>query len=315
MIVWSIPALVIVFLGGIAWIGSHDLDPPRADRSPPRPRSRSRSSRSIGNGCSSTPTQGIASVNRLVVPVGRAGSLPPHLGQRHEQLLHAAARQPDLHHARHDDPAESAGRPGRHVQGPLGAVQRRRLLRHALRRGRRCRRRSSQSWVESAKAQGGDARCGGLRRAGAAERGGRARDLRSGRRRASSMPSRPVGRTPASRRIRSTDMLGKLTWAAIPFDQPIIMGTVAVIVVVGRRGPRPRHRQGLVALSVARVDHQRRSQAHRRHVLPSGAGDAGARLLRRHHDAHAAGPRGRRRARAICRPSTTIRSSRRTARS
>jgi cytochrome o ubiquinol oxidase subunit 1 len=28
-------------------------------------------------------------------------------------------------------------------------------------------------------------------------------------------------------------MLGKLTWAAIPFDQPIIMGTVAVIGVVG----------------------------------------------------------------------------------
>ena len=69
MIVWSIPTLVIVFLGGIAWIGSHDLDPPQA----------------IG---SATPLElevvsldwkwlfiypedGIASVNRLVVPVGR----------------------------------------------------------------------------------------------------------------------------------------------------------------------------------------------------------------------------------------------------
>src|SRR5580700_9436905 len=28
-------------------------------------------------------------------------------------------------------------------------------------------------------------------------------------------------------------MLGKLTWAAIPFDQPIIMGTVAVVGLVG----------------------------------------------------------------------------------
>jgi cytochrome o ubiquinol oxidase subunit 1 len=28
-------------------------------------------------------------------------------------------------------------------------------------------------------------------------------------------------------------MLGKLTWQAIPFDQPIIMGTVAVVGVVG----------------------------------------------------------------------------------
>ena len=29
LIVWSIPALVVLFLGGIAWIGSHDLDPAR----------------------------------------------------------------------------------------------------------------------------------------------------------------------------------------------------------------------------------------------------------------------------------------------
>src|SRR5579859_699740 len=29
MIVWSIPAMVILLLGGIAWVGSHDLDPPK----------------------------------------------------------------------------------------------------------------------------------------------------------------------------------------------------------------------------------------------------------------------------------------------
>ena len=29
LIIWAIPALVIVFLGGIAWIGSHALDPRR----------------------------------------------------------------------------------------------------------------------------------------------------------------------------------------------------------------------------------------------------------------------------------------------
>lgn len=29
LIVWAIPALVILFLGGIAWIGSHELDPPK----------------------------------------------------------------------------------------------------------------------------------------------------------------------------------------------------------------------------------------------------------------------------------------------
>jgi len=30
LIVWAIPALVILFLAGIAWVGSHQLDPPRA---------------------------------------------------------------------------------------------------------------------------------------------------------------------------------------------------------------------------------------------------------------------------------------------
>jgi cytochrome o ubiquinol oxidase subunit 2 len=29
LIIWSIPALVIAFLGGMAWISSHDLDPPK----------------------------------------------------------------------------------------------------------------------------------------------------------------------------------------------------------------------------------------------------------------------------------------------
>jgi cytochrome o ubiquinol oxidase subunit 2 len=28
-ITWSIPAMIVLFLGGIAWIGSHDLDPPK----------------------------------------------------------------------------------------------------------------------------------------------------------------------------------------------------------------------------------------------------------------------------------------------
>src|SRR5262249_61664240 len=29
LVVWSIPALVVVFLGGMAWISSHHLDPPK----------------------------------------------------------------------------------------------------------------------------------------------------------------------------------------------------------------------------------------------------------------------------------------------
>ncbi len=54
--VWSIPALVILFLGGMTWVATHDLDPARPLAAPRKP-SRSRSSRSIGSGCSSTPSR------------------------------------------------------------------------------------------------------------------------------------------------------------------------------------------------------------------------------------------------------------------
>src|SRR5476649_2498499 len=69
IIVWSIPALVILFLGGIAWTGSHDLDPPvpLAESAPP-----------LDIEVISLdwrwlfiyPQEGIASLNRLVVPAG-----------------------------------------------------------------------------------------------------------------------------------------------------------------------------------------------------------------------------------------------------
>ena len=69
MIVWSIPALVILFLGGIAWVGSHELDPPRPVASDVPP---------IEVQVVSLdwkwlfiyPAQEVASLNRLVVPVG-----------------------------------------------------------------------------------------------------------------------------------------------------------------------------------------------------------------------------------------------------
>jgi cytochrome o ubiquinol oxidase subunit 2 len=68
-VVWAIPALVVLFLGGIGWIGSHDLDPQTRLRgaSPP-----------VEIEVVSLdwkwlfiyPDAGVASVNRLVVPVG-----------------------------------------------------------------------------------------------------------------------------------------------------------------------------------------------------------------------------------------------------
>lgn len=69
MIIWSIPTLVILFLGGIAWTGSHDLDPfaPLQETTAP-----------LDIEVISLdwrwlfiyPREGIASLNRLVVPAG-----------------------------------------------------------------------------------------------------------------------------------------------------------------------------------------------------------------------------------------------------
>ena len=69
MVTWSIPILVILFLGGITWIGSHKLDPaePLKSMTPP-----------VNVQVVSLdwkwlfiyPDKGIASVNELVVPAG-----------------------------------------------------------------------------------------------------------------------------------------------------------------------------------------------------------------------------------------------------
>ncbi len=69
LVVWSIPLLVVLFLGGMAWVSSHDLDPsvPVPGRAKP-----------VDVQVVSLdwkwlfiyPNQGVASVNRLVIPVG-----------------------------------------------------------------------------------------------------------------------------------------------------------------------------------------------------------------------------------------------------
>jgi cytochrome o ubiquinol oxidase subunit 2 len=69
LIVWAIPALVITFLGGIAWFGAHALDPYKALPSTTKP---------IEIEVVSLdwkwlfiyPNDGVAAVNKLVVPVG-----------------------------------------------------------------------------------------------------------------------------------------------------------------------------------------------------------------------------------------------------
>ncbi|GAB7127281.1 hypothetical protein JCM19000A_17880 [Silvimonas sp. JCM 19000] len=69
VVVWAIPMLIVLFLGGIAWIGSHDLDPPKrilAKHSPIDVQVVSLDWKWLFI----YPALGVASVNKLVVPAG-----------------------------------------------------------------------------------------------------------------------------------------------------------------------------------------------------------------------------------------------------
>ena len=69
LVVWSIPLLTILLLGGVIWVGSHELDPADPVRSP---------NKAVEVQVVSLdwkwlfiyPDQGVASVNRLVIPAG-----------------------------------------------------------------------------------------------------------------------------------------------------------------------------------------------------------------------------------------------------
>jgi cytochrome o ubiquinol oxidase subunit II len=69
LLVWGIPILVIIFLGGVIWIGSHDLDPFKPIESQSKPTEVQVVSLDW-KWLFIYPDQGIASVNELVVPAG-----------------------------------------------------------------------------------------------------------------------------------------------------------------------------------------------------------------------------------------------------
>ncbi len=69
LIIWAIPALVITFLGGIAWFGSQALDPFRPLDSPVKPVEVEAVSLDW-KWLFIYPEEGVATVNQLVVPAG-----------------------------------------------------------------------------------------------------------------------------------------------------------------------------------------------------------------------------------------------------
>ncbi len=69
LIVWAIPLLTIMLLGGVAWIGSHDLDPAKPIESKEEPLNVQVVSLDW-KWLFIYPDQHVASVNRLVIPAG-----------------------------------------------------------------------------------------------------------------------------------------------------------------------------------------------------------------------------------------------------
>jgi len=84
MIVWSIPLLTVTLLGGVAWIGSHELDPaePLASKTAPL---EIQVVSLDWKWLFIYPSQRVASVNRLVVPAG----VPLHFSLTSASVLNA----------------------------------------------------------------------------------------------------------------------------------------------------------------------------------------------------------------------------------
>ncbi len=67
MLVWSIPAMTVLLVGGVAWVGSHDLDPRKPIASTDKP-IRVQVVSFDWKWLFIYPEEGIASVNRLTIP-------------------------------------------------------------------------------------------------------------------------------------------------------------------------------------------------------------------------------------------------------
>jgi cytochrome o ubiquinol oxidase subunit 2 len=69
LLVWSIPAMTVLLVGGVAWVGAHELDPGKPIDSPVAPLTVQVVSLDW-KWLFIYPEQGVASVNHLTVPVG-----------------------------------------------------------------------------------------------------------------------------------------------------------------------------------------------------------------------------------------------------
>ena len=220
MIVWSIPALVVLFLGGIGWISAHASTRSAARLAQAEP---------IDVEVVSLdwkwlfiyPAEGIASVNRLVVPAGQpirfrltSGTVMnsffvPQLGSQ----IYTMAAWPPSSTCRPTvlatfpaSPPNSAGRVfptcvswSRQCRPSSWLLARQ----HARHRRKARRRKLWKAWPARPRRQAGDVR------------------------------QRGAGRVQISHPQRDPVMFGKLSWDAIPYNQPIPMAaSLGVILAI-----------------------------------------------------------------------------------
>ena len=69
LLIWSIPILTVILVGGVAWVGSYDLDPPKPIASTVKP-IRVQVAALDWKWLFIYPDEGVASVNHLPVPAG-----------------------------------------------------------------------------------------------------------------------------------------------------------------------------------------------------------------------------------------------------
>ena len=241
LIVWSIPALVVFFLGGIAWIGSHDLDPARPLSSSTKPLEVDVVSLDW-KWLFIYPDQGVASVNRLVAPVGvplhlRITSATvlnvffvPRLGSE-IYAMNGMASQLNL---QADEPGVFPGLAA-HFSGDGFSDMNFEM--HALPVA------DFTAWTTATRASGPELDEAVLPDLATTNRECETLHLQRGPGRL--VRCHPAAKATARRRAAhrtprclcltgqgEIDVFGKLTWQAIPFDQPIPLVTSAILIVV-----------------------------------------------------------------------------------
>ena len=237
MLVWSIPAMTVLLVGGVAWVGSHDLDPRKLISATAKP-VRVQVVSLDWKWLFIYPDQGIATVNQLTIPVGTPVSFEltssgvmnsffvPQLGSQ----IYTMAGMVTRLHLEADHPGTYRGLSAQ-FSGDGFADMRFNV--------RGCASRNVCA-VDGCNAQRrSDARRASLLRSGQAESGGCAIHVPCRR---SHPVQRHLERRNAAGRSIAThssgiteggkmNLLGKLSWEAIPFDQPIVMAATAGMVV------------------------------------------------------------------------------------